>query len=51
MKIPYLITIGDKEEEKSTIAVKNRGEKEKPKFNVKIDDFISDITQEIRERV
>jgi len=50
MKIPYLITIGDKEEEKGTIAVKKRGEKEKPKFNVKIDDFIFDITKEIRER-
>jgi len=50
MKINYLITIGDKEEEKSTIAVKKRGEKEKPKFNVKIDDFISDITKEIGER-
>ena len=50
MKIPYLITIGDKEEDKGTIAVKKRGEKEKPKFNVKIDDFIKEITQEIKER-
>lgn len=49
-KIPYLITIGDKEEEKSTIAVKKRGEKEKPKFNVKLDDFISELKSEIDER-
>jgi threonyl-tRNA synthetase len=49
-KIPYLITIGDKEEEKGTIAVKNRGEKEKPKFNVKLESFIKEIKQEIEER-
>lgn len=50
MKIPYLITIGDKEEEKKTIAVKKRGEKEKPQFGVKLDSFINDTCKEIKER-
>ncbi len=48
-KIPYLITIGDKEEEKGTIAVKKRGEK-KPEFGVKLESFIKDIKKEIGER-
>jgi threonyl-tRNA synthetase len=50
MRIPYLITIGDKEEEKKTIALKKRGKNEKPKFNVQLDDFVSDIKKEIVER-
>ncbi len=50
MRIPYLITIGDKEEEKGTIAVKKRGRDEKPKFNVKLESFINEIKQEISER-
>jgi len=50
MKIPYLVTIGDKEEEKKTIALKKRGKDEKPKFGVKLADFIKDITEEIKER-
>ena len=50
MKIPYLITIGDKEEEKGTIALKKRGMNEKPKFGVKLDDFLKEILEEIRER-
>jgi threonyl-tRNA synthetase len=49
MKIPYLITIGDKEEEKKTLAVKKRGE-DKPKFGVKKENFISEILEEIKER-
>jgi len=50
MKIPYLITIGDKEEKKKTLAVKKRGKDEKPKFNVKLESFISEIKREIGER-
>lgn len=48
-KIPYLITIGDKEEKAKTLAIKKRREK-KPKFNIKPDDFISEIKKEITER-
>ncbi len=47
-KIPYLITIGDKEEKAKTIAVKKRGEK--PQFGVKPDKFIDEIKKEINER-
>jgi len=50
MKIPYQITIGDKEEEKNTIALKKRGKDEKPKFGVKFDDFLKEIKEEIRDR-
>ncbi len=49
MKIPYIITIGDKEEEKGTIAIKKRGE-EKPKFGVKLDEFLKDLKEEINNR-
>ena len=44
MKIPYMIVIGDKEEEKKTLAVRQRGEK-KPKFNVKIQDLIEELKE------
>ena len=49
LKIPYIVTIGDKEEEKGTLAVKKRGE-EKPKFGVKLDKFLEELKEEIRER-
>lgn len=49
MKIPYVITMGDKEEEKNTIALKKRGE-DKPKFGIKLDTFLKDILKEIKER-
>jgi len=49
MKIPYVITIGDKEEEKGTIALKRRG-KDKPEFGVKLEDFLKEIAEEIKER-
>jgi len=48
-KIPYLITIGDKEEEKGTLAVKRRGEK-KPEFGVKLDKFVKEIREKIESR-
>jgi len=47
-KIPYIIVIGDKEEEKSTIAVRQNG---KIKFGVKKKEFIEKIINEIKERI
>ncbi len=49
MKIPYIITIGDKEEEKDTIALKRRGAN-KPEFGVKLANFLKEIKNEIKER-
>lgn len=49
MKVPYVITIGDKEEEKKTIALKRRG-KDKPEFGVKFEDFLKELKEEIGER-
>jgi len=49
MKIPYVITLGDKEEEKGTIALKSRG-KDKPEFGVRFDDFLKNLKEEIKER-
>lgn len=49
MKIPYIITIGDKEEEQDTIALKTRG-KNKPEFGIKLESFIYKIKEEIKER-
>ena len=49
MKIPYIITIGDKEEEQDTIALKTRG-KNKPEFGIKLESFIDKIKEEIKER-
>lgn len=49
MKVPYTITIGDKEEEQGTIALKERG-KDKPEFGIKLESFINKIKEEIMER-
>jgi len=49
MKIPYIVTIGDKEEENKTIAVRKRGEK-KLKFDVKLEDFLKEIKDKIVKR-
>lgn len=46
-KIPYIIMIGDKEEEKKTLAVRKDN---KVKFGVKKEDFLKDILEEIKER-
>ena len=46
-KIPYIIMIGDKEEEKKTLAVRKDG---KVKFGVKKEDFLKEILKEIKER-
>lgn len=48
LHIPYIICIGDKEEEKATLAVRPRGKK--PEFGVKTDAFLEKIKKEIEER-
>ncbi len=48
MKVPYILTIGDKEEEKKTLAIRTLDGK--VKFNVKIDDFIDEIKKKIEEK-
>ena len=47
-KIPYLIVIGNKEEETKTLSVRKKGEK--PKFGVKQEDFIQELLTEIQEK-
>ncbi|MFH1425209.1 MAG: threonine--tRNA ligase [archaeon] len=49
LKIPYIIVIGDKEEKSKTLAVRERGKK--PKFGVKLETFIKDISKEIEKRI
>ncbi|MEI6849600.1 MAG: threonine--tRNA ligase [archaeon] len=49
-KIPYVIVIGDKEEEAGTLAVRERGAK-KPTFGVKIESFISELKEKIEKRM
>ncbi|MBI2452275.1 threonine--tRNA ligase [Candidatus Pacearchaeota archaeon] len=48
LRIPYIIVIGDKEEKTKTLAVRKRSEK--PKFGVKINDFIKEISEKIEKR-
>jgi threonyl-tRNA synthetase len=48
-KIPYIIVIGDKEEEAKTLAVRKRGEK-KPQFGVKIDSLVKELQDKISTR-
>lgn len=45
MKIPYIIVIGDKEEKQNTLAVRERGKK--PKFGVKLEEFVKEIKEKI----
>jgi len=47
-RIPYIIVLGDKEEEKGTLAVRSRGEK--PKFDIKPEKFMEDLLEEIKNR-
>jgi len=46
-KIPYIVVIGDKEEAKSELAVRQNGKVQ----NINKDDFIKQILEEIRERL
>ncbi len=48
-KIPYIIVIGEKEEESKTLAVRVRGEK--PKFGIKEKEFIEDLKEKIEKRI
>lgn len=48
MKIPYIIVLGDKEEEAGTIAVRARGKK--PQFGIKPEAFVEELKAEITER-
>jgi threonyl-tRNA synthetase len=47
-KIPYIIIIGSKEEEKNTISVRNR--KGKTDYNIDLDEFISERLEDIKQR-
>jgi len=49
MKIPYIIVIGDKEEQNKTLAVRERGSK--PKFGVNQNDLINELKNRINNRV
>ncbi len=49
MKIPNILVIGDKEEESKTLAVRQRGSK--PKFGVKMEDFIAELKEKIEKRI
>ncbi len=48
-KVPYIIVIGDKEEEAKTLAVRERGSS-KPRFGVKLQDFIKELKDKIEQR-
>ena len=47
-KVNYMITVGDKEEEKKTLAVRTR--EGKVKFDVPLQTFVEEMVKEIRER-
>ena len=47
-KVNYILTIGDKEVKKKTLAVRNR--EGKTKFDVKVDKFVEDLLKEIRDK-
>jgi len=48
MRIPYVIVIGDKEEQEGTLAVRVRGDRKIQTF--KLDEFVDFINQEIKNR-
>jgi len=47
-KIPYILVMGDKEEENNTVAVRKRGEK--PQFGIKAESLISELLEKIKTR-
>lgn len=49
-KIPYIIVIGDKEEQNKTLAVRVRGQP-KPKFGVNTEEFIEQVLTEINNKM
>jgi len=48
MRIPYILTVGDREEKERTIAVRSKGNKKIE--NVKVDNFIPKLKSEINKR-
>jgi threonyl-tRNA synthetase len=48
-KVNYIVTIGDKEVEKKSLAVRDRSGK--TKFDVKVDEFIEGLKKEIADKV
>ena len=47
-KVPYIITVGDKEIEKDTLAIRTRdGE---VKYDVSVEDFVKKLVEEVKER-
>jgi threonyl-tRNA synthetase len=44
-KIPYIIVIGDKEEQSGTLAIRRHGTKA-PRYGVKFDDFVKQLREE-----
>ena len=48
-KVPYIVVIGSKEKEKEVIAVRPRGDK--PKFGIKLADFLKQIKEEHKNKV
>src|SRR3989344_2217876 len=47
-KIPYTITIGDKEEQAQTLAVRERGKK--PVFGIKLETFVKELKEKIEKK-
>ena len=47
MRVPWVILIGDKEQEKKTLAIRHQS---KVKYDVKIDDFINELKELIEKR-
>ena len=49
MKIPYILVVGDKEEQNKTLAIRTRDGK--VKYGVKIDYFVSELKDKIEKRL
>ena len=47
-KIPFVLVVGDKEEQNNTVAVRKR-EENKVKYGVKTEDFIREIEKLVKE--
>ncbi|MGD9276407.1 MAG: threonine--tRNA ligase [Candidatus Pacearchaeota archaeon] len=48
-KVPYIITVGDKEEKDKSLAIRVRGDKKL--INKGVDDFVEELKKEISERL
>ena len=48
MKIPYILTVGDKEQESKSVAVRKGGQRNLE--TIKVDDFVENLKKEIIER-